>query len=139
MPYLAPIPVGPTMMNTLKSITVYQQPNLGMPAWATTVAYHRDDFKNTMFVHTFDAETTYWKFLYAIQSPSVYIAFSQATAIDIWLNSISDPARMQGRKRGTNGRTNRRTNRARMAHEQISVQTARGIPTELGAREEWKK
>ena len=86
-----PLPVGPTMMNALKSINVYQQPSPGMPAWATKVAYHRDDFKNTMFVHTFDAETTYWKFLYAIQSPSVYIAFSQATAIDIWMDSTETP------------------------------------------------
>ena len=77
--------------HALKSINVYQQPSPGMPAWATKVAYHRDDFKNTMFVHTSDAETTYWKFLYAIQSPSVYIAFSQATAIDIWMDSTETP------------------------------------------------
>ena len=55
---------------------VWADGNLRMPEWACDVANRRDFFVDTAFVVSVDdgAEPQYWKFLYAVQSPTYYVA-----------------------------------------------------------------
>ena len=57
---------------------VWQEPHLVMPEWAGEVAAQREHFRNTvLIVVSGDGKETFWKFLYAVLSPNVYVAVSQ--------------------------------------------------------------
>ena len=77
-----PRPIGGQLKADLERIHVYKQQHPEMPQWARAIALARDYFEDTILVHSGVFGKTYYRFVYAVISPTDYLALSRAELND---------------------------------------------------------